>query len=69
MGKICGNRANDGESKSKSIVFNSEEIKGLEISVCKAPGEKCERCWTFSESVGKDSSHPAICRRCKENLG
>ncbi len=67
--KICGNRANDGESKSKSIVFNSEEIKGLEISVYKAPGEKCERCWTFSESVGKDSSHPAICRRCKENLG
>ena len=67
--KICGNRANDGESKSKSIVFNSEEIKGLEILVYKAPGEKCERCWTFSESVGKDSSHPAICRRCKENLG
>ena len=67
--KICGNKANDGESKSKSTVFNSEEIKGLEISVYKAPGEKCERCWTFSESVGKDSSHPAICRRCKENLG
>ena len=67
--KICGNKVKVGEGKPKSVVFNSEEIKGLEISVCKAPGEKCERCWTFNESVGKDSSHPTICSRCQGNLG
>ncbi len=58
----------DTDQENKSIHFKSEEIKGLEIFVSKAEGEKCERCWTFSESVGKNSTHPKICSRCVENL-
>lgn len=58
----------DSDRKNKLIVFTSEEIKGLKISISKAPGEKCERCWIFSVSVGKDNNHPKICSRCVENL-
>ncbi len=47
-------------------VWNSEEIKGLKIRVEEAGGGKCERCWTRSSSVGDDSAHPGICRRCLE---
>jgi isoleucyl-tRNA synthetase len=36
----------------------------LVIKVSLAPGEKCERCWTFSPSVGEDQDHPTLCRRC-----
>ncbi|MFQ5788723.1 MAG: class I tRNA ligase family protein, partial [Thermodesulfobacteriota bacterium] len=49
-------------------VFNSSEIPGFIIKVKMAPGEKCERCWTFRESVGKNSSYPTICDRCVANL-
>ena len=33
-------------------------------SVEKASGEKCERCWCYSETVGKDAAHPTLCARC-----
>jgi len=36
----------------------------LGVQVAKAPGEKCARCWTFSEEVGADQEHPQLCRRC-----
>ncbi len=32
--------------------------------VVKAEGEKCERCWCYSKSVGNDSEHPTLCARC-----
>lgn len=61
-------RDEKNDKKNDFIVFNSEEISGLKISISKAPGEKCERCWTFSESVGMDNKHPSICSRCVKNL-
>lgn len=35
-----------------------------EFEVVKATGDKCERCWAYSETVGKDSEHPTLCSRC-----
>ncbi|MFQ5906123.1 MAG: class I tRNA ligase family protein, partial [bacterium] len=36
----------------------------LLISVERARGEKCQRCWTYSESVGESEEFPDICRKC-----
>lgn len=47
------------------IIDNNGE---LEISVEKADGEKCERCWTISKTVGQSAEHPTICAHCCENL-
>lgn len=47
------------------IVDNSSE---LEIRIDKAEGEKCERCWVISKTVGENSDHPTLCSRCCENL-
>lgn len=47
------------------IIDNNGE---LEISVEKAEGEKCERCWTISKTVGQSAEHPTICAHCCENL-
>lgn len=38
--------------------------KELSIGICRAAGQKCERCWHFSESVGDDENHPTLCERC-----
>lgn len=43
------------------------EIK-LGVKVEQAPGEKCERCWMYSETVGENKEHPTICHRCCENI-
>ena len=40
----------------------------LAITVEKAEGEKCERCWAISKTVGQNSEHPTLCARCCENL-
>lgn len=43
-----------------------DEKVGVKVEV--APGQKCERCWMYSETVGEDKEHPTICHRCSENL-
>ncbi|MFZ7103190.1 MAG: isoleucine--tRNA ligase [Peptococcaceae bacterium] len=49
-------------------IFKSAEFPGLGLKVEQAPGEKCERCWTFTTDVGQDTEHPTLCRRCVETL-
>jgi isoleucyl-tRNA synthetase len=49
---------------SGAVVYESQEIPGLVVAVDRAPGRKCERCWVWSERVGEDASHPALCERC-----
>ena len=44
--------------------FASDEVKGLKVTVAKAKGEKCERCWIISEDLGQDAAHPTLCPRC-----
>jgi len=34
------------------------------VLVEKAPGEKCERCWCYSEELGSNAEHPTICPKC-----
>ena len=41
-------------------------VEGLAVSVERAHGQKCERCWIYSEDLGRDKSHPALCPRCTE---
>ncbi len=36
----------------------------LEITVTRAHGEKCERCWNYSTRVGESSKYPTVCERC-----
>ena len=42
------------------------EIEGLSVSVSKADGEKCERCWKYSDTVGSSSEHPTLCSHCAD---
>ena len=52
------------DALAEGQVFVSEEIEELRIAVRPAAGEKCERCWTRSKSVGEDTAHPSLCARC-----
>ena len=41
-----------------------ERSAGVFVTVEKADGEKCERCWTFDKTVGSNAEHPTLCSRC-----
>ena len=47
-----------------TVVYESQDIPGLVIGIDRAPGDKCERCWTRTEEVGRDTGHPTLCGRC-----
>ena len=50
----------------KSTASNGDT--GLLITVSKAPGAKCERCWNYSTHVGEDNVYPTVCERCSAVL-
>ncbi len=41
-----------------------ETIEGVKIKIRKAKGEKCARCWKWSEGVDKTKEFPKLCSRC-----
>ncbi|MBD3426202.1 MAG: isoleucine--tRNA ligase [Candidatus Omnitrophica bacterium] len=43
-----------------------EDVPGtdLRVKVERASGQKCQRCWNYSENVGKNKEHPDLCQRC-----
>jgi len=45
-------------------VFESPELPGITITVTKAEGGKCQRCWNWSTRVGTFEDAPDLCERC-----
>jgi len=48
--------------------YKSEIVPSLEVSVQKADGAKCERCWNYSTHVGENTRYPTFCERCSAAL-
>ncbi len=44
--------------------FTSTDVPGLKVEVLLAEGEKCQRCWNRSTTVGTFTDAPEICARC-----
>ncbi|HWR16310.1 MAG TPA: isoleucine--tRNA ligase [Terriglobales bacterium] len=36
----------------------------VKVTVERAPGQKCERCWNYSTHVGEYTPYPTVCERC-----
>ncbi|MDZ5711583.1 isoleucine--tRNA ligase [Jeotgalibacillus haloalkalitolerans] len=58
-------------ASSDNVPEQAIKFDGHTVAVEKAEGETCDRCWTVTTDVGKDSDHPTLCTRCatvvKEN--
>jgi isoleucyl-tRNA synthetase len=46
--------------------YKSDGVASLEVTVQRADGKKCIRCWNYSTHVGENSRYPTICERCSE---
>jgi len=42
---------------------------GLAVTVTRAPGPRCERCWLVYPTVGSDPRHADLCARCAAVIG
>ncbi|MGA1869263.1 MAG: isoleucine--tRNA ligase [bacterium] len=46
----------------------SATYENLWIKVEKAQGQKCERCWKYSTTVGQNKDHISLCDRCATKI-
>lgn len=44
------------------------DIEALVLTLSKAPGKKCERCWHYREDVGTNEKYDDLCVRCVDNV-
>ena len=49
---------------SEVDVAKAKDTEEIAICVEKAKGKKCDRCWNYSVTVGKDKKHALLCKRC-----
>ena len=47
---------------------NEDKEVAIGIKIERADGEKCERCWMYSTTVGESAEYPTLCERCRDNL-
>jgi isoleucyl-tRNA synthetase len=53
----------EGVDQAAADAYRAEELP-LAVTVTPAKGEKCERCWIYSDTVGAESAHKTLCARC-----
>ena len=54
----------NAEPDGAATVGQGASFPGLTVEIREATGEKCERCWMHSLTVGADADHPTLCARC-----
>ena len=58
-----------GVASGDGLVRHRSDTLGVTVVVDRARGAKCERCWTYRETVGTDPAYPTLCDRCTAVLG
>ncbi len=51
------------DAHPSSDAHRSDKL-GMAVEVSRAEGEKCERCWIYTEEVGGSREHPTLCKKC-----
>ena len=49
--------------------YHLADVAGIAVTIEKAEGEKCERCWKILPEVGSNTAHPTLCNRCSDVVG
>lgn len=55
----------EGVDNSPEEAYKAEDA-AMAVAVSPAQGQKCERCWIYSPSVGHDDTHGTLCKRCAD---
>ncbi|MET0649990.1 MAG: class I tRNA ligase family protein, partial [Pyrinomonadaceae bacterium] len=55
-------------SQVSLTLLEAEAAEDIRVTVERAAGQKCERCWNYSTFVGEFTRYPTACERCVEAL-
>ncbi len=47
---------------------DTNESNEIKIDIGTAEGQKCERCWCYSKTVGNNQKHPTLCDKCAHTI-
>ncbi len=53
-------------AEAPADALDAMNMKDLKCKIEQAKGEKCERCWIYSEELGTNPEHPTLCPRCSK---
>ncbi|MRG85473.1 isoleucine--tRNA ligase [Salinibacillus xinjiangensis] len=54
------------EAEVSTSLTDAKDYDYVKVVVEKHPGEKCQRCWVASETVGNNEEHEDLCDRCAD---
>jgi len=60
---VEGDLADPPEDTAQAVSSSSKDPEVM-VTVTRASGTKCERCWVYCQTVGASTAHPSICNRC-----
>jgi isoleucyl-tRNA synthetase len=67
---ICITSAIDiRDGAGEAGAFSLAQVAGVAVTVEKAGGCKCARCWKYTNDVGSNANHPDACARCAGVVG
>ncbi|WP_274572127.1 isoleucine--tRNA ligase [Neisseria leonii] len=63
-------RALGAELRFALLVSRAEvrEAEALTVEAVVSGGDKCERCWHYTDDVGSTAGHETVCARCADNI-
>jgi isoleucyl-tRNA synthetase len=47
-----------------TLAASAGKSRPVRVTVTRAPGRKCVRCWRYDPAVGEAADHPELCARC-----
>jgi isoleucyl-tRNA synthetase len=50
------------------LEISTSDSAGIQVTVLRADGQKCERCWHWETNVGSHPDHLGLCSRCIEAI-
>lgn len=50
---------------SQAAVYKADS---LSVTARVSSGQKCERCWHYTDDIGTAEGHATVCRRCADNI-
>lgn len=66
---VVSENGRDGWSTLSVTLPSDGKSRLLGIRINRAEGNKCVRCWNYSQGVGRNSEHPSLCEKCVEAVG
>jgi isoleucyl-tRNA synthetase len=53
---------------ASTAAYSESEDSGARITVSRAPGVRCDRCWRYVPAVGSGAADAGLCERCQQAL-